>query len=78
MINKKDVKKGLVPYLFMFLLILGIFYFLNIMNQDVKTLTYNEFISELNEGNVEELLITPRVSAQTYEVTCKLEGYKKN
>ena len=78
MINKKDVKKGLVPYLFMFLLILGIFYFLNIMNQDVKTLTYNEFISELNEGNVEELLITPRVSAQTYEVTGKLEGYKKN
>lgn len=78
MINKKDVKKGLVPYLFMFLLILGIFYFLNIMNQDVKTLTYNEFISELNEGNVEELLITPRVSAKTYEVTGKLEGYKKN
>lgn len=78
MINKKDVKKGLVPYLFMFLLILGIFYFLNIMNQDVKTLTYNEFMSELNEGNIEELLITPRTNALNYEVTGKLEGYKKN
>lgn len=78
MINKKDVKKGLVPYLFMFLLILGIFYFLNIMNQDVKTLTYNEFMSELSEGNIEELLITPRTNALNYEVTGKLEGYKKN
>ncbi len=78
MINKKEIKKGLVPYLFMFLFILGIFYFLNVMNQDIKTLTYNEFITELNEGNIEELVITPRSNAQTYEVTGKLDGYAKN
>lgn len=78
MINKKDIKKGIVPYLFMLLIILGVFYFLNIMNQNINTLTYNEFMAELSDGNVKEILITPRDNAKNYEVTGKLDGYKKN
>ena len=48
------------------------------MNQDVNNLTYTEFIKELNEGTIEKMYITPRGSAQTYEITGTLEGYKEN
>ena len=76
--NKKEMKKGLIPYLFMILIMLGIFYAFNVMNQDVNNLTYTEFIKELNEGTIEKMYITPRGSAQTYEITGTLEGYKEN
>ena len=76
-INKKSVKKGLVPYLFMFLIMLGIFYVVNIMNTKVNTLTYNEFMTELTDGTIKNASITTRESAGTYEVTGKLKGYMK-
>ena len=76
--NKKDVKKGLVPYLFMILIMLGVFYVFNVMNKDINNLTYNEFMEELSEGNVDSLYITPRGNAQTYEVSGTLKGYKDN
>ena len=41
-IDKKTVKRGLLPYLFISLIIIGIFYFVNVMNTNVKVLTYNE------------------------------------
>ena len=77
-VNKKNVKRGLVPYLFMFLIILGVFYIFNIMNTNVNNLTYSEFISELNEGNLKSIEITARDSAQTYEISGSLKDYKKN
>ena len=76
--NKKEVKKGLVPYLFMILIALGIFYVFNVMNQDINNLTYNEFMNELENGTIKSIEITPRNSAQTYEISGKLKGYKKN
>lgn len=76
--NHKNVKKGLVPYLFMFLVIIGVFYVFNVMNTDIKNLSYNEFIGELTEGNVKNLTITARDNAKTYEVTGTLKDAKKN
>ena len=77
-VNNKNIKRGLVPYLFMFLIILGVFYIFNIMNTNVNNLTYSEFVSELNDGNLKSIDITARDSAQTYEITGTLKGYKKN
>ncbi len=77
-VNQKNMKKGLVPYLFMFLIIIGVFYVFNVMNTDVKNFTYNEFIGELTEGNIKNLVITARDSAKTYEVTGSLKGAKKS
>ncbi len=77
-VNNKNVKKGLVPYLFMFLIMLGIFYVVNVMNNKVNNFTYNEFMTELNDGTIKSATITTRTSAGTYEVTGKLKGYKKN
>lgn len=77
-VNQKNVKKGLVPYLFIFLIIIGVFYIFNVMNTDVKNFTYNEFIGELTEGNIKNLVITARDNAKTYEVTGALKDAKKS
>ena len=77
-INKKTVKKGLLPYLFLAVTMLAVFYVFNVMNKDVKVLAYNEFVEKLNDGKIEELELTARSSAVTYEVRGKLEGYKEN
>ena len=77
-IDKKTVKRGLLPYLFLAVIMLGIFYVFNVLNNDVKVLTYDEFFDNLNSGKVEELELTARSSAVTYEVRGKLEGYNDN
>ncbi len=77
-IDKKTVKKGLLPYLFVALIMIGVFYVVNVMNTNVKVLTYNEFIEKLNEGEIKELELTPRKNAATYEVRGSLKDYEEN
>ncbi len=76
--NKKVIKRGLVPYLFLLLAMIAIFYFFNIANSKVNTLSYDEFMTEINSGKVTEIEVTPKESAQTYEVRGKLEDYEEN
>ncbi len=75
---KKKTKKGLLPYLFLFLIMLVILYFVTNMNNKVNVLSYDEFVVSLNEGKIEELSITPKSSAYVYELTGKLKNYKEN
>ena len=77
-IDKKIVKRGLLPYLFMALIILGVFYVFNVMNQDVHIFTYNEFVEKLEDGKVTEVELVAKSNAYTYEVTGKLKGYQEN
>jgi len=76
--NKKAVKRGVLPYLFLFLFLIGIVYFMDILNQKVNVLTYDKFVSSLNEGKVTEMTIVPRNGASVYELKGKLEGYNEN
>ena len=76
--DKRTVKRGLLPYVFIAIIMLGMFYFFNVANQDVTVLTYNEFIEEMNNGKITELEVVTRVSGYTYEATGKLKGYEEN
>lgn len=76
--DKKTIKKGLLPYLFILLIILGIFYLFNFLNHKTNILTYNEFMENLANGKVKEVMLVPRDRAQTYEVTGKLSDYAEN
>ena len=76
--DKKTVKRGLLPYLFIALIMLGMFYFFGIANKDVTVLTYNEFVEEMNKGKITEVEVVTRVNAYTYEATGSLKGYKEN
>ena len=76
--NKKTVKKGLLPYLFLFLVMLGIVYFLNVANKKVNVITYDEFLGFASEGNVKEINITPNSRASLYDVKGTLKSYGEN
>ena len=77
-INKDNVKKSVIPYLLLFVLMLGIMYYMRYAQLKVHTLTYDQFMSELNNGNITEVMIDPRVSASNYVVSGKLKKYKSN
>ena len=76
--DKRTVKRGLLPYVFIAIIMLGMFYFFNVANQDVTVLTYNEFIDEMNSGKITEVEVVTKVSGYTYEATGKLKGYEEN
>ena len=77
-INKKTVKKGLLPYVILLLVMLGIFYFVSVANQKVNVLNYNEFMDLLDSQEIEELEITPRDRAKIYEVRGTAKDYDEN
>ena len=76
--NKKNVKRGLLPYVFLLLIILTMYYLFGVMNSKVNELTYDAFIKELEKGTVTELKITPRESYGVYDMSGKLKGYEEN
>ncbi len=77
-VKKKTVKRGLLPYVFLIVIMLGIFSLFSIMNQKEHVLNYNEFMDVVNDGDVSELTLIPRDRAKVYQVQGKLEGYKEN
>ena len=78
MIQNKKVKQGLLPYVFLLLIMLGVFYFVTIANQKINNLTYSEFMKALDSSEVTELEVKPRERASIYEVSGKLKNYGKN
>ena len=76
--NKNSVKRGLLPYLFLVLIVFSVYYLFNVLNQKVNVLTYDEFVSLLEEEKVTELSITPKQRAVVYEISGKAEDYKEN
>ncbi len=74
----KNLKKGMVPYVFLVLMMLGIYYFVGILNQKVNLLTYDALLNEMGSDRVEEIVVTPRTRAGVYEISGKIVGYKKN
>ena len=76
--NKKAVKRGLIPYLFLFLVIASVMYFFNAINQKVNNLTYDKFIEAAEKGEVTEVKVIPRSSAYVYEIQGKLKNYNEN
>ena len=74
--DKKTVKRGLLPYLFIILIMGGMIFFMNFSGLKVHELSYDQFVENLDGGKIEELEIVPRASGHTYDVVGTLEGYK--
>ena len=74
--DKKTVKRGLLPYLFIALIMLGMFYAIGFTNIKVHDLSYDQFIENLDGGKIKELEIVPRTSGHTYDVSGTLDNYK--
>ena len=74
--NKKQVKRAIIPYIVLGIFILGVLVFMNMANNKINKFTYNEFYKKLD--NVSELSIIPSRSGGIYEITGKLKTYGKN
>ena len=76
--DKNTFKKGILPYLFLVVIIFGVYYLFGILNTKVNDLTYKELTEAITENKVEEMTITPRDKAVVYEIRGKLKGYEDN
>ena len=76
--NKKTVKKGLLPYIFLFIFIIVILLTYNLLNTDTHELSYDEFLKDLNDNKITKLEVIPKTRSQTYEISGKLKEYDKN
>ncbi len=71
------MKKNALSYAILLFIIFGIMYFASTMNTKVHDLTYSEFITKMEDGEVTEVKITPSQSAGVYQLTGKLKDYEK-
>ena len=76
--KKNTVIKTFMPYLLLFIVILCTMYLFNTLNKKTNTLNYNEFTTYLEEGQIEELTITPRSGSGVYSLTGRLVDYDSN
>ena len=76
--KKNTVKRGILPYLFLVLIVFGVYYLFGILNKNENTFTYNELTAALKENKVTEMDITPKERAMVYEIKGKLKGYEDN
>ena len=76
--NKKVIKRGLIPYAFLLVFFLVIMTLVNTMNTEVHELNYSKFMKEVESGEVKEITVTPHANASIYTISGKLKDYKSN
>ena len=76
--DKKTIKKGLLPYLFIFVIMLGVFYFYSVFNRNVHELTYDKFIQKLNKEEITELTILTTGRGYVYDVYGNFDGHSED
>ena len=77
-IDRKTLRRSILPYIFFAIVFLAIFLIINFANNKVNTLTYDEFMKALDSEEVTEMTVTTRGSAYTYQIKGKLSDYKEN
>ena len=75
MAKKKDIKKGLIPYLILLLVVATVYYILSMKTIKVNELTYDKLLKEVAEQNVEKITITPKSGESIYVFDGKLKSY---
>lgn len=73
--NKRNI--SFMPYILLAVVIVCSYLFLNTLGTKVNTLNYTELVSQINDGNVTELAVTPRSASGVYVITGKLSNYSK-
>jgi len=78
--NIKKSKKSMnfLPYILLLVVVIGSYLLLNTLGTEVHELNYTELTTQINDGNVEELSVTPKSASGVYVVSGRLKDYKKN
>ena len=75
--KKSKRNMNFMPYLLLLVVVITSYIFLNSISTKVNELNYTELTTEINSGKVTELNVTPKNSSGLYELTGKMNGYKK-
>ncbi|MDD3391932.1 MAG: ATP-dependent zinc metalloprotease FtsH [Bacilli bacterium] len=73
--NKKNLKKNIMPYFLLALVMVTVLYFYYGSNNKVYDLSYDEFMTYAENGDVKEIVIVPRSRASIYEIKGTLFSY---
>ena len=73
--NKKEIKKNVVPYILLIALMGIIIYIFYISKTKVHEFTYNEFMTRVSAGEVAEIEVTPSRDGGVYYIEGKLKSY---
>ena len=76
--KKKNNMKNLTPYITLFLFIMVCLILVNFKGTKINKISYDEFMSFMNNNKIEEVNITKKVRTETYEITGKNKDYKEN
>ena len=76
--NKKVVKKGLFPYLFLAIFLFCMYALVGTMNTKVNELTYGEFMEAVENKEVKEINVVPNSQSNVYTIRGTLKDYKEN
>ena len=76
--KKKNNMKNLTPYITLFLFIMVCLILVNFKGTKINEISYDEFMSFMNNDKIEKLNITKKVRTETYEITGKNKDYKEN
>ena len=74
----KNMKKGLYPYVFLFIFIVACLILVNSMNTKINELSYDEFMESMNNNEIEELTITPKTRSDLYYIEGSMKDYDEN
>ena len=74
--NKNNYAKQSMPYVILLLVIVGSLVFFRLSQYEVHDLSYDKFMTELQNGEVKKIEITPKNGAGVYYITGSLDGYK--
>ena len=76
--NKKVVKRGLFPYLFLAVFLFCMYLLVGTMNTKVNELTYGEFMEAVEDKEVKEINVVPNSQSSVYIIRGKLKDYVEN
>lgn len=74
----KNIKKAIVPYAILLVVGIAIILLLNLFDQKINKLTYDQFESNLMEKKIESIEVVPKDRARIYQLSGKIKGYEKN
>ena len=75
--DKKVLKKSILSYILLFLIIFVVYNLMGILNTKVNRLSYNELLKELEDNKVTEIAIKQNSNQGLYQISGKLDGYKE-
>ncbi len=79
MINqKKKNMKALYPYILLGVVMLVVFFFVNLSQYKVNKFTYDELVTNMTKNTIKEIVVTPKSGGGIYYIEGKLKKYSKN